>query len=313
VLFRAATRLAPPPGEHGGDGPRLAAALGIDPSEVLDLSLSLNPRAPEVAAVVARHLDAVGRYPDAAEATAALASVLGVDGDRVLLTNGGAEAIALLAGCLGVGDVQAPEFSLYERHLAAVVPGAGRWRSNPRSPTGELAAAEDTAAVWDEAFWPLATGTWTRGDADRGAFVVGSLTKTFGCPGLRIGYLLCPDSGAADQLRAQAVEWSVGGLACAVVPDLLASADLPGWAAALRSLRDELVAVLRAAGLAPVAADAPWVLVPDAGDLRERLAADAILLRDCASFGMDGTVRIGVPDERGLERLARALSRRETG
>ena len=41
--------------------------------------------------------DEVARYPDAAGATDALASVLGVDVERVLLTNGGAEAIALVA------------------------------------------------------------------------------------------------------------------------------------------------------------------------------------------------------------------------
>jgi histidinol-phosphate/aromatic aminotransferase/cobyric acid decarboxylase-like protein len=58
-----------------------------------------------------------------------------------------------------------------------------------------------------------------------------------------------------------------------------------------------------------VAADAPWVLVPSAGDLRERLARRAVLVRDCASFGpaLAGTLRVAVPDEPGLDRLARAL------
>jgi hypothetical protein len=85
--------------------------------------------------------------------------------------------------------VQPPEFSLYARHLQALRREAGRWQSNPNNPTGELAAPDAEAAVWDEAFWSLATGTWTRGDADRGAVVVGSLTKLFACPGLRVGYV----------------------------------------------------------------------------------------------------------------------------
>jgi histidinol-phosphate/aromatic aminotransferase/cobyric acid decarboxylase-like protein len=50
------------------------------------------------------------------------------------------------------------------------------------------------------------------------------------------------------------------------------------------------------------------VLIPNAGDLRERLARRAILVRDCTSFGLRGTVRVGVPDEAGLARLARALA-----
>src|SRR6185503_7960893 len=93
------------PGAHGGDGPRLARALGLDPARVLDLSQSLNPVAPPVAPVVARHLDRLGEYPDPADATATMAAALGVDPARVLLTNGGAEAIALVAAELGRGWV----------------------------------------------------------------------------------------------------------------------------------------------------------------------------------------------------------------
>jgi histidinol-phosphate/aromatic aminotransferase/cobyric acid decarboxylase-like protein len=296
---------APPAGEHGGDGARLAAALGIAVDEVLDLSASLNPCAPDVAALAAAHLDGLRRYPDAAPAAAALAAAIGVDPDRVVLTNGGAEAIALVAAELGAGWVEGPEFSLYERHLPVLDPAAGRWRSNPRSPTGELAAVGDRAAVWDEAFFPLATGTWTRGDD--GAVVVGSLTKLLACPGLRVGYVIAPTGAFADAVRRRQPRWSVGSLACAVVPEALGLVDLPAWCAAIDKRRVELVKSLD--GLDVHAADAPWVLVHGAGDLRDRLARQAVLVRDCTSFGMPGTVRIAVPDEQGLERLGRALRR----
>jgi len=274
---------------------------------VLDLSQSLNPCAPDVVTLARGRLDRLRRYPDPADATLALAVTLGADPDRLVLTNGGSEAIALVAAEVHDGWVEAPEFSLYARHLRSVRRGAGRWRSNPCNPTGELAPCCDQAAVWDEAFWPLATGTWTRGDAARGAVVIGSLTKTFACPGLRAGYILCPDPLLAHRLRARQPAWSVGGLACALVPDLLDGADVGGWAAAVRRLRAQLVDVLQAAGLRVWAADAPWVLVPGAGDLRARLAVHAILVRDCASFGLMDTVRIAVPDEAGLDRLAAAL------
>ncbi|MGH9265361.1 MAG: aminotransferase class I/II-fold pyridoxal phosphate-dependent enzyme [Acidimicrobiales bacterium] len=279
-----------PAGPHGGDGARLAAALGVDPGAVLDLSASLNPVAPDPGEVVAKHLDALGRYPDATHATAVLAEAMGVDRDRLLLTNGGAEAIALVAAEVG-GRVEEPDFALYPRG------GGPLWRSNPHNPTGRLARAD--AEICDEAFYPLATGRWTSGHP----LVVGSLTKVLACPGLRIGYVL----GEPSFLRTlHQPEWSVNGLAAAALPDLLERVDLPGWAAAVTRLRARLVDVLSAAGLWPEASDANFVLVRAPG-LRHRLAAHAVLVRDCTSFGLPDHVRIAVPDERGLARLEEAL------
>ena len=298
--------VAPPAGLHGGDGARLAQALGVEPAAVLDLSASLNPLAPDPGPVVARHLDAVGRYPDPGPARTALAACMGVEADRLLLTNGGAEAIALVANDLQAGWVDEPEFSLYRRHLRALDPGAGRWRSNPHNPTGLLAGPEETARVWDEAFWPLATGTWTRGDAGGGAVVIGSLTKLLACPGLRIGYVLTPTPAMAARLEMSQPQWALNGLAAAALPELLSTVDLPAWAAGTARLRLDLVAILSDAGYQPTASDANWVLVCAPG-LRERLAAAAICVRDCASFGLPGTVRIAVPDARGLIRLRKAL------
>jgi histidinol-phosphate/aromatic aminotransferase/cobyric acid decarboxylase-like protein len=291
---------------HGGDGRRVAVSLGLDPASVLDLSLSLNPVAPDPRPFVAAALDAVVRYPDVDDATTAFASCVGVDPARTVLTNGGSEAIALALAAMRVANVVDPEFSAYRRHLAAVSPAAPRVRSNPNNPTGVLAGAADEAAVWDEAFWPLAAGTWTRGDADRGAVVVGSLTKVFACPGLRLGYVLAPDADTAAQLRSRQPEWAVNGLAAQALPALLAVADPPGWAAAIARLRDDLGSVLRGHGLEPAPSDANWVLVRAPG-LRDRLAPAGVVVRDCASFGLDGWARVAVPDERGLEVLDRAL------
>jgi histidinol-phosphate/aromatic aminotransferase/cobyric acid decarboxylase-like protein len=66
--------------------------------------------------------------------------------------------------------------------------------------------------------------------------------------------------------------------------------------------------VLAARGWDVEARDAPWVLVRDAGHLREVLARTGVLVRDCTSFGLPRTVRIAVPDERGLDRLGASLA-----
>ncbi len=291
--------------QHGGHGRTLARVLGCDPASVLDLSASLNPHAPDVVALLPKLAEEVRHYPDANAATRSLASAIGVDPELIVLTNGGAEAIALVAAHWPRGSIQDPEFSLYRRHLTAVEPDAPRWRSNPNNPLGEVAPADQTSAVWDEAFYPMATGEWTRGDDT--SFRLGSLTKLWACPGLRLGYVIAPDIDAAEQIRARQPNWAVNGLALAAVPILLEQTDLPTWARQLRGLREDLCSILRDEPGEVAAHSAPWVLVHHAGDLRQRLAKAAIATRDCTSFGMPDTIRIAVPNSAGLDRIATAL------
>jgi len=161
------------------------------------------------------------------------------------------------------------------------------------------------AEVWDEAFYPLATGRWTAG---RTGYTLGSLTKLLACPGLRAGYVVCPDPEARKRLAARQPRWSVNGLVCAALGDLLATVDLGRWAAAIAGLRVELVTVLESAGLSVrPGACANWVLVDDAADLRARAATHGVVIRDCTSFGLPGTYRIAVPKAEQLPRLAAAL------
>ncbi len=304
-----------PPDEHGDNSRQVAVAAGADPARLVDLAASMNPFAPDVRSVVAAGVDGITRYPDERDrrrARHALAEAMGVDRDRLIVTNGGAEAIALVAAELGAGWVEEPEFSLYRRHLALVEPGAPRFRSDPHNPTGRLAGPGATAGVWDEAFYPLATGRWTRGAAAQGgAVVVGSLTKVFACPGLRLGYALAPESapGLPARLERRQPRWSVGTIALLALPQLVARADLPGWHAAIAAARGELVAVLARHGLRAERSDANFVLVRGVPGLRDRLAACGVVVRDCTSFGMPDAVRIAVPGAEGLERLDGALGR----
>lgn len=290
----------PPPGPHGGDGAAIARALGFDPAEMIDLSTTLDPLAPDPTPILGRHLDSVRRYPDPTTATRALADVIGVPVGRLLLTNGGAEAIDLVGRVLG-GHVDEPEFGLYPRGDA----GGPRWRSNPNSPLGHLADPPDPPdpdgeppTVWDEAFWPLATGTWSRRDDLRGDVIVGSLTKLLACPGLRAGYLIVPEGefgrNLLDRVRALRAGWPVSTLLCEALPDLLDTVDLPDRAARLRRHRRLVETEFGDRGLEIVGGGPTWLLLRNSS-LRDRLAPHHIVVRDCASFGLRDTVRIGLP------------------
>lgn len=286
----------PAAGRHGGDGPAVAAALGLDPSSMLDLSQSLNPFAPDVAALAAGRLASLRHYPDPGLATSALAEAIGVDPGRLLLTNGGSEAISLVANLIGGWVPAEPDFSLYPRGTAGPL-----WRSDPHSPSGKLADAAALGDVWDESFYPLATGRWTAG---RPGIVVGSLTKLFACPGLRLGYVIADD--VARFARRQPA-WAVGSLALALLPPLLHRTDLEAWRDEIAAVRRALVEMFVDRALEVRVADAPWILVKAPG-LRTRLAPQGVLVRDCASFGLPGWHRVAVPDAAGWARLDAAMS-----
>ena len=297
VAIAAAPPTVPPAGAHGGDGHRIAESLGIDGSQIVDLSASMNPFAPDVGPLISSVLSRVGSpalttYPDPAAATIALATAIGVDPRRLVLTNGGAEAIALVAGLIPIGHVVDPEFSLYGRHLERLDPAAPRWRSNPSNPLGRLASDDEVAAVWDEAFYPLATGAWTRGDD--AAWRLGSLTKLWNCPGLRLGYVIAPDVAGAEAVRLRQPQWAVNGLALAVLPTLIGQTDLVTWTTRIRSLRTEFSAGLIALGFDVADTDVNWLLVRHEG-LRASLARVGVVVRDCASFGLPATHRVALP------------------
>jgi len=287
----------PAAGRHGGDGPAVARALGLDPASVLDLSASLNPAAPDVTVLAARHLASLRHYPDHRDAARLLATAIGVAPEQLVLTSGGSEAIALVAAELGGHVLAEPEFALHPRGDAGPV-----WRSDPHNPTGLLASPSEHAEVWDEAFYPLATGRWS---AHRAGVVVGSLTKVFACPGLRLGYILADD---AHHLAQRQPHWPINSLAVALLPELLELAALPAWSATIATARDALVALLARHRIPTDPSDAPWVLARAPG-LRDGLAPFGIVVRDCTSFGLPDHVRIAVPDDIGLGRLDDALQR----
>jgi threonine-phosphate decarboxylase len=120
-----------------------------------------------------------------------------------------------------------------------------------------------------------------------------------------VGYVLAEPSFVAT-CQSRKPEWSLNGLAASALPDLLVALDLADCVRRTRALRDQLRALLEGHGIVVHPSDANWLLVVYPG-LRAALAPKGIVVRDCASFGLEGFARIAVPNEAGLARLADAL------
>lgn len=301
------------PGPHGGDAAAVARAAGLERSDLIDLSMSMNPFAPDVAGVLRDRLGAIDDYPDPTVGEAAVAQAIGTDPARLVLTNGGAEAIALVARLEPAGWVEDPEFSLYRRHLHTVRPDAPRWQSNPSNPLGRLrpdSGVPGVPGVWDEAFFPLATGEWTdRRLEQQPVWRLGSLTKLWSCPGLRIGYAIAPTAAHAERLRAVQPRWSVNGLALAAIPPLLDLTDLTGWAHSVAALRSRFASALGDAGYTTIDTDVNWLLIEGGPELRTALISHGVVVRDCTSFGLPDLVRVGLPRPEQFEHVVAAFTR----
>ena len=292
---------------HGGSARGLERLLGVGFGELLDLSASMNPVARDYLPILTRWLGSLESYPDSSEATASLANAIGVDEAQLVLCNGGAEAIKLVSQVVSSGFVKDPEFSLYRRHIARYDQAGPWWASNPNNPTGRLLERHELPFVVDEAFYQIATGEWSRRDFQRGSFVVGSLTKLFALPGLRIGYVIAPSIDDAAMLKAFQPQWALNSLAAASLPYMISTIDLRETSESVALLRERLVTLLQAYGLMPLPSVSNFVFVRDAADLFERLLEHGVLVRDTSSFGLRGGVRIAVPNSQGIEKMERAL------
>ncbi|WP_162924449.1 pyridoxal phosphate-dependent aminotransferase [Rubrobacter indicoceani] len=267
-----------------------------------------------------------------------------VPGDRALVvgpTFSEYERASALAGAgvVRFGRTVAPEgVSLDAGGLLGAIrsetPGIV-WLCNPNNPTGDvigaaevesiLRAAREVGAtlVVDEAYAELVLGGGEPEDltpplGDGGLVLLRSMTKGHALAGLRLGYALLPP-GAAERIERLRPPWMVSSPAqVAGVAALSAGAEkhLRRSVGAMKKELAYLVGELRELGLAPVPSRTNYLISP-AGErcgsgesLRLKLLLeDGLLVRDCASFGLAGYVRLAVrlPDEN--RRLVGALRR----
>lgn len=318
------------PGErhHGAHGGLVSRSLDVPVGGLLDFSQNINPLGvPSEALEAGRQAlyEESGSYPDLeyTELRGALAAYLGVAAERVVPTNGGAEALFLAAAAAGAGRalVLEPTFSEY----AAAARASGKevirrmarrpaegfrfdpaslddlggislvFLCNPNNPTGDslgqpeildLAARVKEAGavlVVDEAFADFVPGISVAAMVDEGLWVARSFTKFFAIPGLRLGCLVCDDAQRVQTLQPS---WPVNAVASAAG---IAAARDGGFAEAsvaeVARLRADLFEAMEAiSGIRAFPGAANFLLVRGPEGLAGRLARRGVLVRGCGPF-----------------------------
>jgi threonine-phosphate decarboxylase len=284
--------------------------------------------------------------PDGEPLRAALARLEGLTTDEVLVTPGATaaihlalrvtvepgascalfpptfgeyEAAARLAGAtIREQATEGPAFELPDR----VAPASIGVLCNPNNPTGVYLTRAEVervvdglggALVLDVAYDAFVEDPWDADQLHRDGLpvvVIHSLTKLHAIPGLRLGYV----TGAPEliaRLGAAQPSWSVGAPAIAAglaAVELDAERRLATGEArrALEVLRD----ALEQSGVSCAPSRANFLLaeVGDGAAVRSELIAEAgIVVRDCASFGLPGWIRVAAPSPAEIERVSRAL------
>jgi histidinol-phosphate aminotransferase len=329
---------------HGSVAANELAGLGLRPGEVIDFSVNTNPLGPAPSVLAAIASADWRRYPgdDERPLRRALAERAGVTAEQVVLGNGSAELLWLVAlAALRPGEraaIVGPTFGEYAR--AARVVGAEVYQveapaqapearvlflCNPNNPTGAYRLADEIAGslddapdrlvVLDEAYAGFVEERWpsepllTRGNL----VILRSMTKDHALPGLRLGYALAA-AAVAQALEAVRPPWSVNagalraGLA-ALEPAALA--HVTRGRDAVCAARRLLIEGLLALGYRVWPSRANFVLVEvgDGARLRQALLPHGLVVRDCASFGLPTCVRIACRDEEACRRLLDVLGR----
>lgn len=359
--------VATPPAYHGAIDYAELEQLGLNPERVLDFSVNSNPYGPSSRVRRALAHVPLDRYPDR-EALAlrrGLADRIGVPIDQILIANGMAELLWLVALTFLRSEdrvlIVEPTFGEYRRAAALIGAEVKAWSArpeqgfavepeqvaqclkrwvprlafvcNPNNPTGTILPPE-TIATWadahpqtlflvDEAYLAFAPGLCSvLTIAKPNILVLRSMTKDYALAGLRLGYAVGEEALITAMGRARPA-WNVNSLAQAAgVAALSDQAHLQGSLEALSQAKGELVGALTRLGLAPLPSAVHYFLVPvgDGRAFRRALLQQGILVRDCASFGLPGYVRIATrrPEENdcllvAISNLDKATQYNETG
>ncbi|MBN2656497.1 MAG: histidinol-phosphate aminotransferase family protein [Spirochaetales bacterium] len=207
------------------------------------------------------------------------------------------------------------------------------WICNPNNPTGtyvinkdlkkiEAAAVETgTIVIIDEAYVAFTRDEIRFRDTSANILRLNSMTKDYGIPGLRLGYIH-GDPGLLGEIARYQPEWSISapaqkaGIACLKEREYYRST----WKQ-VREETDRFRNSLSGLGLKVYGTESNFFMaklgsrkaVPEgaegyAAQLQKKLEPRLMQIRDCTSFGLPDHIRIGVHSMENNNRLLDALN-----
>jgi histidinol-phosphate/aromatic aminotransferase/cobyric acid decarboxylase-like protein len=308
---------------HGGGVEAAAKAWGCDTSDIVDLSAGLHPLgAPTwLADWLSSHADLVERYPDVQgePARSEIADDLGVNVENVWIVAGAQAVIEVIFQALRWKSM-AIEVPCYHEPIRcaqragceahafekddAIPTSEVLWHTSPSNPFGiKKDFPLGYSGVLDESYM-LFSERRALGLMD-GVIRLGSLTKTFCIPGLRLGYVVA-DAAVIQQLRHWLSPWSVSTQALHILPKLLQEADMRD--AYMISERERLSTMLRASGWEVLPSQGAFVLAKPIEKTPD-FKAHKLLVRSFSEWPqLSGWYRFGIPrNTSAWNRLSEAL------
>jgi len=309
---------------HGG-----ADSLGVPLHDFSTNSNGCGPCPPALAAV--RGADPA-RYPDPTytELRERLAAFHGVATQRVVLAASGSEFIVRMTSWVrqqGGRRVRVPSPGYADYAQAARAHGLElateyhsadlAWACDPSSPLGqadhELERLRAATVVLDRAYEPLRlSGSLAFGEEQLArCWQLWTPNKALGLTGVRAAYAIAPLGAheAATQLEALAPSWPIGAHGVAMLRAWCEPAVQEWLSHSLDTVREwkqRQLALCEAMGWECLPSDANFFVARVSHSHIEQLRSRDIKLRDCASFGLPGHVRVSVqpPDAQDALRQA---------
>ena len=198
---------------------------------------------------------------------------------------------------------------------------------SPNNPTGKLVKPEilkrladkchekNTILVCDECFLGFVQNGADfslRRCMNESCMILKAFTKLYAMAGIRLGYVVCGSSAAAERIQNSGQFWSVSALAQAAGIAALAEDDYVRRTISLIAAeREFLTAELSSLGVVICPSAANFLLFKSTAGLAEKMLSEGILIRDCSNFNglSDGYYRIAVRTHDENVRLLDSLGR----